>query len=109
MNWKRTIKAAVFILIHALIATWLSSFVSSTWIVTCGILGAAFATLFLIIFAGDEKSAQLFFAENWQELEEIGTPLMGLVITLISLIWFIPVLCLLFTLILVVLRRLDWF
>jgi hypothetical protein len=109
MSAKRVLKATLFILIQALIASLLSSVISPTWIAMCGVLGAALAALLLILLAGDEKSAQLFFAENWQELEETGTPVVGLIVTVIGLIWLIPVLCLVLTLMLIVLSRLDLF
>jgi len=109
MSAKRVLKATLFILIQALIASLLSSVISPSWITACGVLGAALATLLLILLAGDEKSAQLFFAENWRELEETGTPVVGLIVTVIGLIWLIPVLCLVLTLMLIVLSRLDLF
>jgi len=109
MNLKRVVKATIFIITQAAIGIFVASVISATWVVTCGILAAAFATFVLIVFAGDEKSAQLFFAENWQELEEEGMPVMGLAISLISLIWLVPILCFFLSLMLVILRRSGWF
>lgn len=109
MNLKRGLKATLFIVIQALIGIFVASVISATWLVTCGILAAVLATLVLMVFAGDEKSAQLFFAENWQELEEEGTPVIGLAITLISLIWLVPLLCFFLSLLVVLLRRSGWF
>jgi hypothetical protein len=104
MTFKRITKATVFILLHALVAAIFTSVYSPSWTVSCGIIAAAFATLFLILFAGDETSARLFFFENWDEITKTGTPVMGLIFTLIGCIWFIPVLCLFFTLALLALR-----
>jgi hypothetical protein len=90
---KRIIQATIFVVLHAALAVLFMAYVNPSWLVGCGILAAAFATLMLFVFAADEKSAKLFFFENWRELEEMNSPNIGLVFVLVMLIWLLPVVC----------------
>ncbi len=106
MKVKRILKATTFISLHALIAIVLVFYIAPSWVVACGIIGAALATLLLITFASDEQWAKLFFAENWQELEDTGSPAVGFLFTLVGCIWAIPVLCFFITLGILLTRKL---
>ena len=95
---RRYFLAALFIVVHSLIAVLCMSLIYPSWVLGCGILGAAFGTVFLILFAGEESSAKLFFFENWDELEQTGSPTIGLVFVVIGVVWLVPILCFLVTL-----------
>ncbi|GIK40375.1 MAG: hypothetical protein BroJett011_42080 [Chloroflexota bacterium] len=105
---KRAIQATIFVVLHAALAVLVMSQVAPSWVVGCGILAAAFATVLLFFFAGDEQSAKLFFFENWREVEEKGGPNVGLVFGVIAAIWLVPVLCFFLALLVVGLIRLGW-
>lgn len=104
MTFQRIIKAIVFISIHTLAALFFMSTNIPPWTIGCGIVGAAFATLLLILFAGDDKDAQLFFFENWQEVEKIESPVIPFIFAVVGCIWLLPVLCFFLTLFLLALR-----
>jgi len=108
VSFKRVIQAAIFILLHSLAAVLIMSYVAPSWVIGCGVVAAAFGTLLLILFAGDEASARLFFFENWAELEETNNPLFGLVFVMVGCIWTIPVICFLLALAVVLIRRIGW-
>ncbi len=52
---KRIIQATIFVVLHAALAVLFMAYVNPSWLVGCGILAAAFATLMLFVFAADEK------------------------------------------------------
>ncbi len=105
---KRAVQALIFVVIHAALAVLIMSQIAPSWIVGCGILAAAFATLLLFLFAGDEQAAKLFFFENWNELEEQGSPNLGFIFAMIGAIWLLPVLCFFLALLIVSLIRFGW-
>jgi hypothetical protein len=108
MTLKRAIQAAIFIVLHAAIGLSIMSLIEPTWMAGCGVIAAAFGTLLLFLLAGDEKSAKLFFFENWRELEEAGSPNLGLVFVLVGCIWLVPIFCLVLALIMVIISRSGW-
>ena len=105
INLKRFIQAFVFVSLHAAIAILIMLQVDPAWVAGCGVMAAAFATLLLFLFAGDEQSAKLFFFENWDELEKEGSLNLGFVFVVIAAIWVMPVLCFFLALIIVFLTR----
>ena len=109
MTLKRMIQATIFVVLHAVLAILFMAYVNPSWLIGCGILAAAFATLILFVFAADEQSAQLFFFENWRELEEMNSPNIGLVFVLIMAIWLLPVVCFLLAFVFVALIRASGF
>jgi len=108
MTFKRAIQAAIFIVLQTLTAILWVSLVAPSWMIACGIVAAALATLLLILFAGDEKSAQLFFFENWAEIEEARSPNIGFIFLVVASIWILPLLCFLLALTVVGLSRSGW-
>jgi hypothetical protein len=105
MTLKRAIKTIIFIVLHAVVGLLIMSVVEPAWMAICGTMAGALGTLLLFLFAGDEKSARLFFFENWDELEKEGSPNVGLVFIFIGVIWLAPVICFLGALLIVLLRR----
>lgn len=103
---KRAIKAALFITLHALIAIAIMSILAPSWIIGCSIMAATAATLMLILFAGEEEGAQLFFGENWDKLEETGTTSAGFLMALVGCIWLVPIGCFFFSIGLLIIARL---
>jgi hypothetical protein len=95
---RRYFLAFIFIVVHSLTALLCVSLIYPSWILGCGIVGAAFGTVLLILFAGEESSAKLFFFENWDELEQTGSAAIGLIFMVIALVWLVPILCFLVTL-----------
>ncbi len=57
----------------------------------------------------NQKSAKLFFFENWRELEEMNSPNIGLVFVLVMLIWLLPVVCFFLAFLFVALIRASGF
>jgi len=106
MIFKRGLKALFFIGLQALVAVAFASLYAPALTVECGIGGAALAALSLMALAGDEKSAQFFFFENWKRIERRGSPPLGLSFTAAGWLWLIPLLCFVFTLALAALRQL---
>lgn len=85
---SRYIKATRFVLFWGLGCALIVWPFLSAWSVGCGLSGATFAVIILMMFAGREDEARIFFGE----VDEIPVSCLGLLWSIIGCVEMIPIL-----------------